>query len=177
MRSAGQMPNVRNPAALARTLQWLKHREVRRPRGRPPIHKFGADRSVNELHRQILEIAFRFAGEKSASTGRRGCLRALRYFRSEWRRRQQPQVGRPKTNRFQLDMLIVIHRKPGEMNARAIARRMIDAGAVAMELRKLEELVADSIGTRPKAEPTARKMAKKRRIKKGTTRQTVARKS
>ena len=74
-------------------------------------------------------------------------------------------------------MLIEMHRKPGETNVAAIARRMIDSGAVAMEQRKLEDLVADYIGTRPKAEPARRKTAKKRPKKKTSMAQAVARKS
>jgi hypothetical protein len=74
-------------------------------------------------------------------------------------------------------MLIEMHRKPGETNVAAIARHMIDSGAVAMEQRKLEDLVADDIGTRPKPKPARRKTAKKRPKKKMSMAQAVARKS
>ena len=178
MRLAGQLRNVRNPSALARTLHWLKNQEVKRPRGRPPQqHTVGADRPIEELHHAIVEIALRLAGEANAKTKWRGLHRALRHFRSEDRRLRPRQVGRPKGNRFQLHMLIEMHRKPGETNVAAIARRMIDSGAVAMEQRKLEDLVADDIGTRPKAEPARRKTAKKRPKKKTSMAQAVARKS
>jgi hypothetical protein len=177
MRLAGQLRNVRNPSALARTLHRRKNQEGKRPRGRPPQHTVGADRLIEELHHSIIEIALRLAGEANAKTKWRGLHRALRYFRSEDRRLRRRQVGRPRENRFPLHMLIEIHRKPGETNVAAIARRMIDSGAVAMEQRKLEDLVADVIGTRPKAEPARRKTAKKRPKEKMSMAQAIARNS
>ena len=117
MRLAGQLRNVRNPSALARTLHWLKNQEVKRPRGRPPQHTVGADRPIEELHHAIIEIALRLAGEANAKTKWRGLHRALRHFRSE---ADACDGGKRASERepFRLHMLIEMHRKPGETNVR-----------------------------------------------------------
>jgi hypothetical protein len=149
MRRAGVIPNIWNRAAVARALHWaaLRDPERKKRRGPPCKQTYDSQLSIDEMHRRTLTIALRIARTNDAKTSRSAVLAALRFFR---RHETDRRVGRPMADRSRLGIVTAVLRRPREKNVRAIANRIAAYGDPAFELRRLEDFVADFIGTRRK---------------------------
>jgi hypothetical protein len=163
MRCARVIPNIWNRSAVASALHWttLQDPERKKPTSRSRKQTDLSQLSINEMHRRTLTIALRIARTNDAQKYRSTILAALRFFH---RRKTKRRVGHPEADRSRLGIVTAVLRRPREKNVRAIANRIVAYGDPALDLRRLEDFVADFIGTR-------RKKRKKRRPIKLTDRQ------
>ena len=163
MRCASVIPNIWNRSAVARALHWttLRNPETKKRRGHPYKQTDASQLSIDVMHRRTLTIALRIARTNDAKTYRSHVLGALRFFH---RHKTDRRVGHPEADRSRLGIVTAVLRRPRERNVLAIANRIVAYGDPALVLRKLDDFVADFIGTR-------RKKRKKRRPIKLTDRQ------
>ena len=166
MRCAGVIPNIWNRSAVARAFHWatLQDPERKKPAGHSLVNRrMLSQLSINEMHRQTLTFALRIARTNDAKKYRSTILAALRFFH---RHKTDRRVGHPEADRSRLGIVTAVLRRPREKNVQAIAKRIVAYGDPALALRRLEDFVADFIGTR-------RKKRKKRRPIKLPNRQSL----